>query len=361
MNLVFKNKKIVGILTVLPSKEVRFEDEMGNYEFSIETSLKLKTVMGFDKRHIVDDDTCSSDLCIYGLTYLFDNNLLHKEAIDALILVTQTPDYILPPTSNVIQGRLELKDDMICMDINQGCSGYILGLIQAFLLLEQESIHQVVLMNVDVLSKKVSKNDRNSNPLIGDGASITIVEKSDLECTIYANIKMDGKRAFAIHIPAGGTRMPSCPETAVFDLDNSGNYRCKDNLIMKGDEVFMFVQKEVPPMITSLLDFAKQTKEEVDFFMFHQPNKFMLNKLADKLSIPREKMPCNIVENFGNSSGVSIPVTISYNLGKRLENELFNLCFAGFGAGLTWASMILEVGKLTFNRIIYLGVNNLKS
>lgn len=353
MNLTFKNKKIVGILTVLPSKEVRFEDEMGNYSFPIETSLKLKSIMGFDKRHVVEEGVCSSDLCIYGLTYLFENKLLKKEEIDALILVTQTPDYVLPPTSNVIQGLLGLKEDIICMDINQGCSGYILGLIQAFLLLEQDSIQKVVLMNVDVLSKKVSKKDRNSHSLIGDGASITIVEKSDVNSTIYANIKMDGKKAFAIQIPAGGTRIPSCPETAIVEMDEVGNCRCLDDLVMKGDQVFLFVQKEVPPMIHSLLAFSNKTKESVDYFMFHQPNKFMLNKLSDKLGIPREKMPSNVVEHFGNSSGVSIPIAITFNLGNRLENETLNLCLAGFGAGLTWASMIMDVGLLKFNSMIY--------
>lgn len=353
MNLTFKNKKIVGMLTVLPSNEVSFEDDMSNYPFSIETSMKLKDAMGFDKRRIVEDEVCSSDLCVYGLSYLFENNMLNKDDLGALILVTQTPDYFLPPTSNVIQGRLGLKNDMICMDINQGCSGFIVGLIQAFLMLEIESIHKVALLNVDVLSKKVSKQDRNSNPLIGDAASITIIERSDDENTIFANIKMDGKRAFAIQVPAGGSRKPSCPETAIIEKDEVGNFRCQEHLVMKGDEIFIFVQKEVPPMISALLDFANQKKEDIDYFMFHQPNKLMLNKLADKIGVPREKMPSNIVEHFGNSSGVTIPVDITYNLGEKLENEQYNICLAGFGAGLTWSSMILNIGNLNFNKMIY--------
>jgi len=242
---------------------------------------------------------------------------------------------------------------MICMDINQGCSGFIVGLIQAFLMLEIESIHKVALLNVDVLSKKVSKQDRNSNPLIGDAASITIIERTDVENIIYANIKMDGKRAFAIQVPAGGSKNPSCPATAIIEKDEVGNFRCQEHLVMKGDEIFIFVQKEVPPMISSLLDFANQKKEDIDFFMFHQPNKLMLNKLADKIGIPREKMPSNIVEHFGNSSGVTIPVDITYNLGEKLENEQYNICLAGFGAGLTWSSMILNIGNLNFNRMIY--------
>lgn len=352
MNLKFKNKKITGILSVLPANEVLFEDEMENYNFSIAKSLKLKTAMGFNKRRIVEDGVCSSDLCIKGLSYLFDSGKLKKDEIDALILITQSPDYIMPPTSNVIQGHFELKHDMICLDINQGCSGYILGLIQAFMLLDQESIHKVVLLNADVLSPKVSKRDRNSNPIIGDGASITIIEKTEENTVIFGNIKMNGTGALALNIPAGGAKLPSSVETGELVEDASGNFRSKDHLVMKGDEVFNFVQTEVPPMIWSLLEQAKVNKEEVDYYMFHQPNRFMLQKLADKIGVPREKMPNNIVENFGNSSGVTIPIAITHNLGEILTTEKYKMCLAGFGVGLTWASLLLDIGNLQFSEII---------
>lgn len=352
MDLKFSNKKITGILSIVPAKEVLFEDEMGNYNFSTAKSLKLKAALGLNKRRVVEEGVCSSDLCIKGLSYLFDTDKLKKEDIDALLLVTQSPDYIMPPTSNVIQGHFGLKHDMICLDINQGCAGYIVGLNQAFMLLEQESINKVVLLNADVLSPKVSKQDRNSNPLIGDGASITIIEKTNDGSEIFCNIKMNGEGAFSLQIPAGGARLPSSPETAVLHEDASGNFRSKDHLVMKGDDVFNFVQVEVPPMIESLLNKAKTDKEEVDFYMFHQPNRFMLQKVADKIGVSREKMPNNIVENFGNSSGVTIPIAICFNLGEKLEENKFKLCLSGFGVGLTWASMLLEVGPLNFCEII---------
>lgn len=353
MNLTFHNKQITGILTILPSQEIRFEDEIGQYLFTPEQSLRLKKVMGYNTHRIVQDGVCVSDLCVTGMNYLFANNLLDKDDIDAIVLVTQCPDYIMPPTSNVIQGILELKQDMICMDINQGCSGFIIGLIQAFLLLTQPTIRKVVLMNADVMSRKVSKRDRNSNPLIGDAASITIIEDAKKGNSIHGNIKMDGRDYDALIIPAGGFKRPSNTWTGEMKKDIAGNFRSLDNLVMKGDEVFSFVQREVPPMIESLLDFAEKKKIDVDYFMFHQPNKFMLNKLADKLGIPYEKMPSNIVENFGNASGVSIPTVISYNLGKRLLNEKFLMCLAGFGVGLTWTSLLMEIGELKFNNIIY--------
>ncbi|UBD75549.1 ketoacyl-ACP synthase III [Parabacteroides goldsteinii] len=353
MRLKFYNKKITGILTVLPSKEVLFEEEMENYNFSIAKSMKLKMAMGYNKHRIVEDGVCVSDLCVHGLKYLFDNAMLCKDDIDALLLVTQSPDHFMPATSNVIQGKLGLGTNVFCMDINQGCCGFIIGLIEAFMLLEQESINKVVLLNADVLSRKVSKRDRNSNPLTGDAATITIVEKSDLSSTIHGFLKMDGSRSDALMIPAGGFRLPVTEETGRMVEDASGNFRSLENLVMKGDEVFNFVQREVPFMIEGLLLDAGYSKENVDWYMFHQPNRFMLHKLADKLGVPHEKMPSNIVENFGNSSGATIPTNISFNLGTRLKEERYTFCLAGFGVGLTWGALLLDIGNLSFNDIIY--------
>ncbi len=352
MNLTFKNKKITGILTVLPENEVKFEDEVDNYNFPRSRSMALKAVMGFDKKRIVTEGTTCSDLCVFGMNYLFDHKLLKKEDIDALILVTESPDYFLPPTSHVIHGRLELKQDMFCMDINHGCSGYVFGLNQAFLLLEQPEINKVVLLNADILSTKVSKRDRNSRPIIGDGAAITIVEKDVLSKAIYSAVKADGTGSDVLIIPAGGFKTPSTAETGELKEDANGNFRSLDHLYMKGDSVFNFVQTEIPPLVDGLLRKSGLEIKDIDYFMFHQPNKFMLKKLADKMNIPYEKMPNNVVENFGNSSGVTIPTAIAYNLGKKLVNESFLTCLAGFGVGLSWAAIILYLENLTFCEII---------
>ena len=352
MNLKFNNKKINGILTVIPEKEICFDDEVDNYSFSRSQSMKLKLVMGFNKRRVAEEGTTTSDLCVFGLNYLFNNNLLNKEDIDALVLITQSPDYFLPPTSHVIHGKLNLKKDMVCMDINQGCSGYIVGLNQAFMLLDQPEINKVVLLNADILSTKTSKNDRNSNPIIGDGASVTIVENSTSNTKIYGSVNVDGKGGEALIIPAGGFKMPSTSKTAELQEDKSGNFRALDHLKMKGDEVFNFVQREITPMIENLLVKAELNKEDIDYFMFHQPNKFMLKKLADKIGVPHTKMPNNIVENFGNSSGVTIPTAITYNLGEKLLTDTLLVCMAGYGTGLNWASLVMPLGKLKFCKLI---------
>lgn len=352
MNLKFKNKKITGILTVLPENEIKFEDEIDNYSFSRSQSMKLKLIMGYNKRRVVKKGTTISDLCVFGLNYLFDNNLLNKEDIDAMVLVSQSQDYFIPGTSHVIHGQLNLKKDMVCLDTSQACSGYPIGLQQAFMLLEQDEIKKVILLNADIYSQKVSKKDRGSRPLTGDAASITIVEKDASNKTIYGSVNTDGSGFDALIIPAGGFKMPSNAKTAELKTDSKGNVRALDHLVMKGDDVFNFVQKEVPPMIENLLNQADCTKSDVDYFMFHQPNKFMLKKLADKIGVPYEKMPNNIVENFGNANSVSTPTNITYNLGEKLINNSFLICLAGFGAGLSWSSLLLEMGNLNFCKII---------
>ena len=348
MNFSFRGKRLSGLLTVPPANEASFLEEMENFNFPVHRSLKLKEVMGYDRHRLVEADVCVSDLAVYGLEHLFARGLLDPEEIDALILVTQTPDHLMPPTSSIIQGRLALKRDMFCMDINQGCAGFVVGLIQAFLLLEQSAIDKVVLVNADVLSRKTSPRDRNSYPLIGDAASIAVIERGEADSIVHANLKMDGTRNEALMIPAGGMRMPSTAATALMENVGDNNLRAKDHLRMDGSAVFNFVQTDVPPMIDDLLCAAGAPIDAVDWFLFHQPNRFMLQKLAEKMQVPTGKMPSNVVERFGNSSGVTIPMAIVANLGGRLEAERFTVCLAGFGVGLTWGSMLLSLGPLAF-------------
>ena len=352
MNFTFRRKRISGILSVVPANERSFVDEMNNFNFPEARSRKLKEVMGYDKRRLVPEGVCVSDLTVFGLQYLLERELIQRGELDALILVTQTPDHFMPATSSFVHGRLGLKQDMLCLDINQACAGFVLGLIQGFMLLEQEAIRKVILINSDVLSRKTSPKDRNIHPLVGDAASIVLLERDPQDSVIYANAKTDGSRCGALTIPAGGFRMPSTPETAVLEDVGDNNLRAKDHLFMDGSAIFNFVQVEVPPLIQQLLASAEVSLDAVDFFFCHQPNRFMLQKLADKLKIPHAKMPNNVVENFGNNGGASIPTAIAFNLGDRLLGETVRVCFAGFGGGLAWSSMLLNLGNLSFNTLI---------
>jgi 3-oxoacyl-[acyl-carrier-protein] synthase-3 len=346
MNFIFRRKRISGILTVVPANERSFVEEMRNFNFPEARSLKLKEVMGYNKRRLVEPHVCVSDLAVFGLQHLLERGLLTRDQIDVLLLVTQSPDHFIPPTSNIIQGRLGLKQDMLCLDINQACAGFVVGLIEAFLLLEQESVRKVVLINGDVLSRKTSPKDRNIYPLMGDAASLTVVERDAEDSVIHANLKMDGSRHEALMIPAGGFRLPSSPETAVLEDAGDNNLRAKDHLRMDGSAIFNFVQVEVPPLIESLLASAGASMDSVDYFLCHQPNRFMLQKLADKMKVPYAKMPSNVVEHFGNGGGATLPIAITFNLANRLRNGHCQVCVAGFGGGLAWASILMRLGGL---------------
>lgn len=352
MQLAYRNKRITGVLTVIPKNCKTFDEEMKNYQADKKRSRRLKLVMGYDRHHFVEPGVCASDLAVFGVETLLHEGKLRKEEIDAIVTVTQSPDYFMPTTGAVIHGRLGLDSHVYCVDISQGCTGYLTGLMEAFSLLDQPQARKVLLINVDVLSHKVSKEDRNSYPLIGDAASVTVVERTEEETRIDGEIRMDGSRHDALMIPAGGFRQPSTPETAVLHEDSEGNRRSLDNLVMKGADVFNFVQTEMPPLLASLFARLGVKKEEIDWFLFHQPNKFMVEKLAQAIDVPLEKMPSNIVTYFGNASGVTIPTNICYNVGEKLLGHTYKVCLAGFGVGLTWGAMVLELGQLDFCEMV---------
>ena len=347
----FKNKKITLMLTIIPEKAIKFEDEVEQYNFPVKRTLKMKEIMGYKEHRLFDDGVILSDVAVYGMQYLFDNNVIQKDEVDALLYVSNSHDYIIPPTSNVIQGRLGLKTDMICLDVEQACAGFIIGLIQAFMLLDTGSVKKVVLINGDTLKDKVSKKDRNSWPLVGELCSITIIENMDNN-DIFASVYMDGSLFKGLIVPASGLRMPSTPETAKLQLLEDGNERALDHLTMDGSGVFNFVQTVVPVEVKKLMEYANVTDKDIFKYLFHQPNRFMLEKLADKMEVSRDKIPANIVENFGNPGSASIPAVTTYNYGALFQQEYHKVCFSAFGAGLTCACIIMDLGCLNLCKMI---------
>lgn len=349
MKTIFRNKKISGLLSVLPATTVKFEDEINNYTFPPKQTLRLQKVMGYKQHAIVKETTATSDLCLAGLEYILQKGWLKKEEIGGIVVACSYPDHFIPPVSMIVQGKLDLPEDVYCVDISQGCVGFLMALTQGFMLLNHMKDKKVVVISADVLSKKVSKQDRNSFPLIGDAAGIAVIENCEEENEIFTIIRNNGSMGDALTIPAGGSRMPSSAETAkLVDKDNDGNLRSLDNLTMKGSDVFTFVQTKVPPMIDEVLEYAGITKEDIAYYLFHQPNKFMLKKLAEKIGVPYEKVPMNVVEEFGNSSGACIPVCATFNIADLLKGEKQKYCLSAFGSGLTWEAMLMDIGRLDF-------------
>jgi len=352
MQTRFKGKKISSILGVLPETEKLFDEEVDNYAFPIKQTLRLKKLMGFHKHRLSKDTSTVSDFAVYGITYMLDNGWISKEDIGGVVVVTLCPDYFVPHISTIIQGECGLNQDVICLDIAQGCCGFLIGLMEAFLLLDHMESKKIILVNGDVLSHKVSKKDRNDFPLIGDAATISIVENDSSVSDIYYEMHMDGSRRDALKIPAGAFRMPSSPDTSVMVNLGDGNFRSLDNMHMNGTDVFNFVQKEVPPLLAHMLKETGDSIESIDYFLFHQPNKFMLQKLAGKAGIPEEKLPMNLVETYGNPSGASIPLIAALDLKEELTCKLYRCCFSAFGSGLAWGGMVLDFGNLNHCEII---------
>lgn len=346
METVFKGKKITSMLGILPETIGFFDDEVNNYSFPVKQTMRLKKVMGYNQHRLAKETSTVSDLATYGLNYMLDNEWLKRNEIGAIITLTLCPDHFVPHISNIVQAKCGLSTDIICMDTAQGCCGFLLGLMQAFMLLDHLGDKKVILVNGDVLSHKISKQDRNDYPLIGDAATITIVENDESAEDIYYEMHNDGSRGDVLKIPAGGFRMPSTPKTAEMLDQGDGNFRCLDHMHMDGSSVFNFVQTEVPPMLKNAFKKIGKTTDDIDWFLFHQPNKFMLQKLAEKVGIPAEKFPMNLVENFGNPSGASIPLTAIYNLKEEMLEKKLQCCLSAFGSGLAWGAAFVDIGLL---------------
>lgn len=346
MITTFTGKRISSMLGILPETIGYFDEEVNNYSFPPKQTMRLKKIMGYNQHRLAKDASTVSDFAVYGLRYMLENNWIQRNEIGAVVVVTLCPDHFVPHISNIVQAACDLDTDIICMDIPQGCCGFLLGLMQSFMLLEHMKDKKVVLINGDVLSHKVSKRDRNDYPLIGDATTITIVENDDNANPVYFEMHTDGKRGNALKIPAGGFRMPCTAETAVMVDQGDGNFRSLDNICMDGSGIFNFVQTEVPPMLLDALQRNGKTVNEFDYFLFHQPNRFMLQKLAEKAGLPKDKLPMSLVENFGNPSGASIPLTAVFNCREELLKKKNKCCLSAFGSGLSWGVVFMDIGQL---------------
>ncbi len=340
------------MVTAVPKNASAFDDEVLNYNFPAKKNLKLKKLMGYERHRLAPPGMLGSDLALAAFKDLFASGFIKPGDIDAIVYITQSPDYLMPQTSVTLLSRLGLKEDLICFDLNQGCAGFEHGLFQAFMLLETPVIQKVAVVTADALSSKVGPKDRNSFPLVGDAAAVTIVSREAGAGPVNCYNKTFGHGCLAIYIPAGGFRLPCSMETARQQADQDGNIRSSNDLVMEGASVFSFVQEQVPRMVDELLIKAQLQKEDIDHFIFHQPNKFMLEKLADKLGLDHTKMPNNIVENFGNASSVTVPTNLCYNLKESICQSRHRIFFGGFGIGLTVAGVIMNVGPLHYCNLI---------
>lgn len=353
MKLCFEKMKISGVLGILPETVCHFDEEIGNYDsFPERQTRKLKNIMGFDCHRIAKMTSKASDFCIYGLNYLVNSGKVKLEEIGAIVVVTMSQDYLVPNISNIIHGECGLGTDVICVDIAQACCGYLYGIMQSCMLLQQLEEKKVILFNTDVFSRKISRYDRSSYPLTGDATGITIFEKDGNAADIHLDICTVGAERAALCVPAGGFALPASAQTSVERVDTDGNIRSLEHLKMDGAKVFDFVKDNVPQIVNSLLGELGLDKEQIDYYLFHQPNKFLLSKLADEMELPEEKVFMNLVETIGNPHGASIPLNMVLNLQNQLVTDEYLCCLSAFGAGLTFGAVVMRLGHMDFCEVL---------
>lgn len=345
--------KIRGICALVPQQVYKFEDELKDFPFSEKSSRRLGRVMGFNEHRIADPATTPCDMASYIMNHLFNKGWLDRHSLESMVVVAQMSDHPVPGNSKVIHGQLNLPQDTFCTDIYENCIGFISGLYTASCQVAAGTVDEVALVVTDGAACYANKLDRNTYPLCGDAAGVAIISRSDNpKDAIHFVFRNDGSRRDALMTPAGGCRMPATPETAKVIADEMGNYRSLNDMHMDGTAVFQFVMESVPPLIDEICQFAGIAKEDIKYHLTHQPNRFMLQKLADLLRVPREILFNNIVEHFGNSSCATIPVNIAYNLGERLLHERFQVCLSAFGAGLSLAAATVRMGDMDFCELV---------
>lgn len=347
----FKHVKVQGISTVVPSKEINIYDEIQYYENSTKKIDRMRKIVGFHKRRVVEEGTTASDLCIQAAKTLLEEMNIDKNSIDALIFVVQRPDHSAPATAYYIHNKLGLSDSTMAFDVRQGCPGWVYGMTIASSMIESHAAKRVLLLAGDTPSFGVDPADRNVAPVFGDGGSATLLDYSETEIDSFFNITVKSDGYEAIIKPASGYRLPIKFNEDDKDLveyleTKTGNKNRLVDLYMDGIAVFNFTMNCVPPNIEELLKFSNTNKEDIDYLMLHQANKQIVQTISSNVGFTEDKAPYRSFEELGNQSITSIPIAMSFNIKDKLENNKNKVLCSGFGNGLAVASCILNLNNI---------------
>jgi 3-oxoacyl-[acyl-carrier-protein] synthase III len=333
----------------LPEKTITNEALAAEFpEWSME---KIQSKTGILERHIAAPSECSSDLGYQAATGLFDSGVCSPGQIDYLLLCTQSPDYFLPTTACLLQDRLGIPETAGALDFNLGCSGFVYGLGLAQGLIRTGQASRVLLITAETYSKFIHPQDKSVRTLFGDAAAATLIEAvAGEEDTAPAPFVFgtNGKGGANLIVPSGGLRTPSTPESAQAVSDENGNWRSQDNLFMNGAEIFNFTLRAIPDCVSRLLAHTNRRIEDIDLFVFHQANRYMLEHLRKKLGIPVEKF-CLCLSHCGNTVSSTIPIALKH---ARLEGRLQDgqlVMLVGFGVGYSWGATLLQWPTLGLN------------
>lgn len=307
--------------------------------------------VGVYERRFADAQTCSSDLCFAAAQKLFADNDIDRSEIDLLVFISQTQDYRMPATACTLQHRLGLSNSCIAFDINLGCSAFVYGMSVVYSMMQQSGLRKALILDGETRSKVYGPRDRRSAFIFGDGGVAALVERDEKFGETTLSLNSDGSRADLIMIKAGGYRHPSTPETLKERVvDEYGNMRSEEQGYMKGGDVFNFVIREIPRDLKKTLAESGKTVEDLDYIVFHQANNFINSYIAKKMKLDVTKIP-HTIEKFGNTSSVSVPLTIVSELRGKLDGEK-TLMLSAFGVGMTWASAIASFVDTKISEIV---------
>jgi 3-oxoacyl-[acyl-carrier-protein] synthase-3 len=348
-SLSFKNIGILGMAAAVPKNTI---DNYNYTEYFAKEDVKnIIDKVGIKERRFAPEGMCASDLCFAAAEQLISDLGIDKDEIDLLIFISQTPDYRMPATSITLQHRLGLGKHTAAFDISLGCSAFVYGLSVVYGLMQSGGFRKALLLDGETRSRVYSPKDRKTAFLFGDGGIAAIIEQNEKFGKSFFSLNSDGSLADLIKMDAGGYRNPSSVETLTEKVvDEYGNIRNEEQGYMNGADVFNFVLKEIPKNFKSVLESSNNTNESIDFNLFHQANEYMNNYLAKKLKLDTNKVPSCIAQ-FGNTSSVSIPLTIVSQLQNQLQGQK-KLMLCGFGVGMSWATAQINLQDCTISNLV---------
>lgn len=305
---------------------------------------KIEQKTGISERHIANREQCSSDLGVAAAERLFASGLCKPSDIDFLLFCTQSPDYFLPTTACLIQDRLGIPTAAGALDFNLGCSGFVYGAGLAKGLIETGQARNVLLITAETYSKFINRNDKSVRTIFGDAGAATLIqgiEGTDEDLLGPFVFGTDGRGRNNLIVPTGGMRSPRSPLSAGVQEDGNGNSRCQDDLFMDGAEIFSFTLREIPKCMHRLFEVSAKSSSDVDLFIFHQANQYMLDHLRKKLGIPAEKFHVGM-RRCGNTVSSSIPIALKQTqIEGRLKTDSL-VAIVGFGVGYSWAAALIR-------------------
>lgn len=304
----------------LPEARLTTEELAAEFpEWSV-AQIALKT--GIEQRHIAAADECASDLAFAAATKLFAGGACTPEDIDFILFCTQSPDYLLPTTACLLQDRLGIPRTAGALDFNLGCSGFVYGLGLAKGLIATGQASKVLLLTADTYSKYLGQSDKSVRTIFGDAGAATLVVADDKEGVGQLVYGTDGRGGKNLIVKGGGSRQP----------EMSGD------LYMNGRDVFTFTVREIPPLVGRLLDACSMKLDDVDFFVFHQANRYMLDFIRERMGIPAEKF-CVEMADCGNTVSSTIPIALK-RAAERIK-EGASVMLVGFGVGYSWGATMI--------------------